>query len=129
MRLQYALKECIIHNMDLFDLSTNKKSLAPLADRMRPKNLSEFIGQGHLIYPNSLLVRAIKADKLGSCIFFGPPGTGKTTLASVIANSTAGAFEKLNAVSSGVADAKRVIEEAKERLKLYGKKTYLLLDE
>lgn len=115
--------------MDLFDFSTNKKSLAPLADRMRPKNLSEFIGQGHLIYPNSLLVRAIKADKLGSCIFFGPPGTGKTTLASVIANSTAGAFEKLNAVSSGVADAKRVIEEAKERLKLYGKKTYLLLDE
>ena len=115
--------------MDLFDLSTNKKSLAPLADRMRPKNLSEFIGQEHLIYPNSLLVRAIKADKLGSCIFFGPPGTGKTTLASVIANSTAGAFEKLNAVSSGVADAKRVIEEAKERLKLYGKKTYLLLDE
>ena len=115
--------------MDLFDFSTDKKSLAPLADRMRPKNLSEFIGQSHLIYDNSLLVRAIKADKLGSCIFFGPPGTGKTTLASVIANSTAGAFEKLNAVSSGVADAKRVIEQAKERQRLYGKKTYLLLDE
>ncbi len=117
------------YKMDLFDISTNKKTVAPLADRMRPKNLSEFIGQSHLIYPGALFVRAIKADKMGSCIFFGPPGTGKTTLASVIANSTAGAFEKLNAVSSGVADAKRVIEEAKERQKLYGKKTYLLLDE
>lgn len=96
---------------------------------MRPKTLSEFIGQEHLIYDNSLLSRAIKADKIGSCIFFGPPGTGKTTLASLIANTTKGAFAKLNAVSSGVADAKKVIEEAKERLKLYGKKTYLLLDE
>ena len=115
--------------MDLFDFAPEKKSYAPLADRMRPKRLSDFIGQEHLISDNSLLVRAIKADKLGSCIFFGPPGTGKTTLASVIANSTSGAFEKLNAVSSGVADAKRVIEQAKERLKLYGKKTYLLLDE
>ena len=115
--------------MDLFDLTNNKKSNAPLADRMRPKKLMDFIGQQHLIFDNSLLVRAIKADKMGSCIFFGPPGTGKTTLASIIAESTSGAFEKLNAVSSGVADAKRVIDQAKERLKLYGKKTYLLLDE
>lgn len=115
--------------MDLFDFTDNPKSNAPLADRMRPKSLSDFIGQSHLIYDGSLIVRAIKADKMGSCIFFGPPGTGKTTLASLIAGATKGAFEKLNAVSSGVADAKRVIEEAKERLKLYGKKTYLLLDE
>lgn len=115
--------------MDLFDLTNNKKSNAPLADRMRPKKLMDFIGQQHLIFDNSLLVRAIKADKMGSCIFFGPPGTGKTTLASIIAESTSGAFEKLNAVSSGVSDAKRVIDQAKERLKLYGKKTYLLLDE
>ncbi len=115
--------------MDLFDFTTNKVSNAPLADRMRPKTLNDFIGQSHLIYSGSLLERAIKADKLGSCIFFGPPGTGKTTLASLIAHTTSGEFVKLNAVSSGVADAKKVIEEAKERLKLYGKKTYLLLDE
>ncbi|MBQ8882039.1 MAG: replication-associated recombination protein A [Clostridia bacterium] len=115
--------------MDLFDFSNNANINAPLADKMRPSTLDEFIGQEHLIFPGSLLVRAIKADKLGSCIFWGPPGTGKTTLASIIANTTSGAFVKLNAVSSGVADAKKVIEEAKQRLKMYGKKTYLLLDE
>lgn len=116
--------------MDLFDYGqTTIPSNAPLADRMRPQTLADFIGQKHLVGNNSLLVRAIKADKLGNCIFYGPPGTGKTTLAGIIAASTQGAFEKLNAVSSGVADAKRVIEEARTRLKLYGKKTYLLLDE
>ena len=116
--------------MDLFDFAVQgTPSKAPLADRMRPRTLEEFIGQKHLIYPDSLLSRAIRADKLGSCIFYGPPGTGKSTLASIVAASTAGAFAKLNAVSSGVADAKRVIEEARNRLKMYGKKTYLLLDE
>ena len=114
--------------MDLFDYSEQKVS-APLAERMRARNLSEFIGQSHLIKENSLLNRAIKLDRLGSCIFWGPPGCGKTTLANVIANSTDGRFEKLNAVSCGVADVKRVIEEAKENAKLYSKKTYLLLDE
>lgn len=114
--------------MDLFDYSEQKVS-APLAERMRARNLSEFIGQSHLIKENSLLNRAIKLDRLGSCIFWGPPGCGKTTLANVIANSTDGRFEKLNAVSCGVADVKKVIEEAKENAKLYGKKTYLLLDE
>lgn len=113
--------------MDLFD--TVKNNEAPLADRMRPSSLEEFIGQKHLIYPNSLLFRAIKADKLGSCIFFGPPGTGKTTLASIVASYTNAEFVKLNAVSSGVADAKAVIDSARNRLKMYGKKTYLLLDE
>lgn len=116
--------------MDLFDYAAlDAPSNAPLADRMRPRTLDEFIGQRHLIYKNSLLERAIRADKLGSCIFYGPPGTGKSTLASIIAASTKGAFAKLNAVSSGVADAKRVIDEARARLKMYGKKTYLLLDE
>ena len=116
--------------MDLFDYANQgAPSTAPLADRMRPRTLDEFIGQKHLIYKNSLLERAIRADKLGSCIFYGPPGTGKSTLASIIATSTKGAFAKLNAVSSGVADAKKVIDEAKARLKMYGKKTYLLLDE
>lgn len=115
--------------MDLFDLANNSQKAAPLAERMRPKELSEFIGQKHLLHAGSLLLRAIQADKLGSCIFFGPPGTGKTTLAGIVAGSTRSEFVKLNAVSSGVAEAKKVIEEAQERLRLYGKRTYLLLDE
>lgn len=115
--------------MDLFDLTDNSAKVAPLAERMRPSDLSEFIGQTHLLHKGSLLFRAIEADRLGSCIFFGPPGTGKTTLAGIIANTTKSEFVKLNAVSSGVADAKRVIEEAKERLRLTGKRTFLLLDE
>ncbi|MCM1042956.1 MAG: replication-associated recombination protein A [Corallococcus sp.] len=101
----------------------------PLAERMRPNVLNEFIGQSHLIYDGSLLCRAIKADRLGSCIFWGAPGTGKTSLANIIANTTGGYFEKLNAVSSGVADAKKVIEEASRRFNTYGQRTYLLLDE
>lgn len=101
----------------------------PLAERMRPVVLSQFIGQSHIIYDGSLLCRAIKADKLGSCIFWGAPGTGKTSLANVIANTTGSKFEKLNAVSSGVADAKKIIEEATKRFNAYGQKTYLLLDE
>ncbi len=101
----------------------------PLAERMRPKVLSQFIGQKHIIYDGSLLCRAIKADKLGSCIFWGVPGTGKTSLANIIANTTGSHFEKLNAVSSGVADAKKIIEEATKRFNAYGQKTYLLLDE
>ncbi|MCH5165176.1 MAG: replication-associated recombination protein A [Clostridiales bacterium] len=115
--------------MDLFDLTDNKKNAAPLAERMRPTDLTGFIGQKHLLHPGSLLLRAIKADKLGSCIFFGPPGTGKTTLAGIIASSTKSAFVKLNAVSSGVADAKKVIDDAHERLRVTGQRTYLLLDE
>lgn len=115
--------------MDLFDLANNEKRAAPLAERMRPETLSEFIGQKHILHQGSLLLRAIAADKLGSCIFFGPPGTGKTTLAGIIANTTQSEFVKLNAVSSGVADAKQVIEAAKQRLHMYGKRTFLLLDE
>ncbi|HEY8443829.1 MAG TPA: replication-associated recombination protein A [Clostridia bacterium] len=105
------------------------RTMAPLYERVRPETLDEFVGQKHIVGPNSLLRRAIAADKLGSCIFYGPPGTGKTTLANIIAHSSNAYFEKLNAVSSGVADAKRVIEEAETRLKLYSQKTYLLLDE
>ena len=105
------------------------QTLAPLYERVRPQTLDEFVGQRHIVGPNSLLRRAISADKLGSCIFYGPPGTGKTTLANIIAHYSNAYFEKLNAVSSGVADAKRVIEDAENRLKLYSQKTYLLLDE
>jgi len=117
--------------MDLFDLAADNKSHqnAPLANRMRPRILDEFIGQKHILFKDSLLLRAVRADKLGSCIFYGPPGTGKTTLAAIIAAATKGGFEKLNAVSSGVADAKAVIDRARDALKMYGKRTYLLLDE
>lgn len=116
---------------DIFDAINEEKNKAnaPLAERMRPVSLREFLGQSHICEDNSLLRRAISLDKVGSCIFWGPPGTGKTTLANIIANSTSGNFVKLNAVSSGVADVKKAVDEARENLKLYSKKTYLLLDE
>ena len=110
----------------MFDFEIKKA--APLAERMRPQGLKDFVGQKHIVAEGSLLWRAIKADRVGSCIFWGPPGTGKTTLANIIANSTDSHFEKLNAVASGVADAKKIIDEAEKRL-ASGKKTYLLLDE
>ncbi len=112
---------------DLFEQNANKK--APLADRMRPRALEEFTGQQHIVGKGKLLRRAIETDSLTSSIFFGPPGSGKTALAYVIANTTGAAFEKLNAVTSGVKDVRVIIEEAESRLKLYGKYTYLLLDE
>lgn len=115
--------------MDLFDLQNNVEKMAPLAERMRPRTLDEFLGQGRIVGEGSLLRRAIAADKLGSCIFYGPPGTGKTTLANIIAENTNANFVKLNAVTSGVADAKKVIDEARDLLRMYGKRTYLLLDE
>ncbi len=101
----------------------------PLADRMRPRTLEEFIGQGHIVGPGRLLRRAIEADRLTSSIFFGPPGCGKTTLASIIARATKASFVQLNAVTSGVADVREVLKAAQERLSLYGQATYLLLDE
>ena len=110
---------------DLLNLGEN----APLADRMRPRTLSEFIGQEHLVGPGRLLRRAIEADRLTSSIFFGPPGCGKTTLASIIAGATKAAFVQLNAVTSGVADVREVLKAAQERRSLYGQATYLLLDE
>ena len=102
---------------------------SPLADRMRPRTLEEFIGQEHLIGPGRLLRRAIEADRLTSSIFFGPPGCGKTTLASIIARATKANFVQLNAVTSGVADVREVLKTAQERRSLYGQATYLLLDE
>ncbi|MCL1854669.1 MAG: replication-associated recombination protein A [Clostridia bacterium] len=102
---------------------------APLADRMRPRTLEEFIGQKHLLGEGRILRRAILADRLQSSIFWGPPGCGKTTLAAIIANRTGSAFEKLNAVTSGVADVRKVLKEADDRRIRYGRATYLLLDE
>jgi len=96
---------------------------------MRPVVLSEFIGQKHIVSAGSLLHRAILSNGVGSCIFWGPPGCGKTTLANILANSTDCHFEKLNAVLSGVKDAKRIIEESVSRYEVSGKRTYLLLDE
>ena len=111
----------------MFENNINKK--APLADRMRPRTIDEFFGQSHIVGKGKLLRRAIETDSLTSSIFFGPPGSGKTTLASVIANTTGAAFEKLNAVTSGVKDVRVIIDKARERLALYGQPTYLLLDE
>ena len=113
--------------MDLFD--SNMKNAAPLADRMRPLTLDEFVGQAHIVGKGKLLRRAIEADSLHSSIFFGPPGCGKTTLASIIANTTNSRFVKLNAVSAGVKDVRSIINEAEKNLQLYGVGTYLLLDE
>ena len=112
---------------DLF--SASKQSMAPLADRMRPRTLDDFIGQTHVVGRGKLLRRAIEADRLTSSIFWGPPGCGKTTLASIIAESTQAAFVKLNAVTSGVADVREVLRQAEDRLSLYSQPTYLLLDE
>ncbi len=101
----------------------------PLAERMRARSLDEFVGQTHIVGKDSLIRRALSVNRLGSCIFYGTPGVGKTTLAYIIANSLGLQYEKLNAVSSGVADAKRVIERAKQHFELTGKSTILILDE
>ncbi len=115
--------------MDLFDFNDNEEKAKPLAERMRANTLKEFVGQGHIVAEGSLLRRAISLDRLGSCIFWGPPGCGKTTLANIIAAQTNGEFIKLNAVNAGVADVKRAVDKARDNLKLYNKRTYLMLDE
>ncbi len=116
-------------NMDLFDFNDNEEKAKPLAERMRASTFKEFVGQSHIVGEGSLLRRAISLDRLGSCIFWGPPGCGKTTLANIVAAQTNGEFVRLNAVSSGVADVKRAVETAKNNLKMYNRRTYLLLDE
>jgi len=117
--------------MDLFTHSAQDEIAAtsPLADRMRPRSLDEFIGQSKIVGEGKLLRRAIQADRLQSLIFYGPPGTGKTTLAMIIANTTSSEFEKLNAVTSGVKDIRRVIKQARERKGMYQQQTILFIDE
>ncbi|MGQ9600085.1 MAG: AAA family ATPase [Anaerolineae bacterium] len=117
--------------MDLFT-HAQKEAIereAPLAARMRPRTLDEFVGQEHIVGPGRLLRRAIQADQLSSVIFYGPPGTGKTTLAAIIANTTRSHFETLNAVLAGVADIRRVTQEAQKRRALHGQRTILFVDE
>ena len=114
---------------ELFSSKNETSSLSPLADRMRPRTLEDIIGQDHIVGPGRLLRRAIQADRLSSIILYGPPGTGKTSLAAVIANTTRAAFEKLNAVLSGVKDIREVIDRSDERYRLYGKRTILFVDE
>lgn len=101
----------------------------PLAEKMRPKSFDDFVGQQHIVGKNTLLYRAIKYGTLGSCIFYGPPGTGKTTLANIIANTLKANYVKLNAVTSGVSDAKQVIERARQDKAMQGIDTFLILDE
>ena len=114
--------------MDLFSSSVSH-SEEPLASRMRPRTLDEYVGQEHILGKGRLLRRAIQADQLSSVIFYGPPGTGKTTLARVIANTTQSHFSTLNAVLSGVKELRTEIEDAKNRRDLYGMRTILFVDE
>lgn len=117
--------------MDLFDYmrETSMEKEAPLASRLRPRTLDEIVGQQHIIGKDKLLYRAIKADKISSVIFYGPPGTGKTTIAKVIANTTSAIFKQINATGAGKKDMEQVVEEAKNALGMYGKKTILFVDE
>ncbi len=117
--------------MKLFDFQEEEqlKKDAPLAVRMRPRNLTEFIGQEHLVGPGKPLRKAIDADHLPSIILWGPPGSGKTTLASIISRVTKSHFSPISAVSAGVNDLRTIVEEAKERRGLYQQKTILFIDE
>jgi putative ATPase len=102
---------------------------APLASRMRPRSLDEFVGQEHILAPGKLLRRAIEADRLPSVIFSGPPGTGKTTLAQIIAAMTKAKFERLSGVESNVAEMRKVVVAATQRRRISGQKTILFVDE
>ena len=117
--------------MDMFEYmrQQNMEQESPLAKRMRPTSLEEVVGQEHIIGKDKLLYRAIKADKLGSIILYGPPGTGKTTLAMVIAHSTSAEFTQINATTAGKKDMEQVIEQAKNTMGMYQKKTILFVDE
>ncbi len=118
---------CILLDMDLF--SSEQQEHQPLAYRMRPRTLAEYVGQEHIVGEGRLLRRSIQADQLSSVIFYGPPGTGKTTLARVIANTTKSHFTTMNAVLSGVKQLREEIELAQNRLKLYQRRTILFVDE
>ena len=117
--------------MELFEYNRSLKGGkdAPLAARMRPTTLEEFVGQEHIVGKGKLLYRAIKSDRLSSVVFYGPPGTGKTTLAKIIANTTKSKFRQINATTAGIKDIKETVEDAKADLGMYGTKTILFIDE
>lgn len=117
--------------MNIFDAAREERlrRSAPLADRMRPREFAEFVGQEQIVGEGRLLRRAIEADRLGSIILWGPPSSGKTTLARLIAARTAAHFEELSAVTAGVADLRRIVEQARERLGMHGRRTLLFIDE
>lgn len=117
--------------MTLFEINKQEtlQKNAPLAQRMRPQTLDEILGQEHIIGPGKLLRRAIETDKLSSLIFWGSPGCGKTTIASVIANVTNKFYASLNAVTDGVADLRKITAKAEENLSMYSKQTILFIDE
>src|SRR3954462_4903394 len=117
--------------MDLFRESREKnlKRVAPLAVRMRPRTLEEFVGQQHFLGPGKLLRRMLEAVRLTSVIFYGPPGTGKTTLAQLVASYTQSHFEQVNAAGVGVKEVRAILDSAKERLANSGQRTVLFLDE
>ena len=118
----------LFHEEEEVELAT-KNRVAPLAARMRPRSLEEFVGQGHILAPGKLLRRAIEADRLPSLILSGPPGTGKTTLAHVIAEMTHAKFVRLSGVESNVSEMRRAIAAATNRLRTSGQKTILFIDE
>ena len=116
---------------DLFSDAARERtaSIAPLAQRVRPASLADFVGQQHVLAEGSSLRLAIEQDRVGSMVLYGPPGSGKTTLARVIANTTGAAFEELSAVSATVAQVREVLKACRERLGAQGQRTILFLDE